>query len=209
LPDGALYDTSERYTGAYEGITMDVILSTEEQASTYINRHWLAIDRVTQDRIRFSITMIALLLVMSAAIYMVAILLMNPDAAIDATYAIVALCIAAAILGFAILVESQISRARAKQVVADCIGDFEPEPTSDEIASLRELDELLCEQEPYFRVQLAIALRDKARHFPIRTSDIDGIRTVLQTGDNPQHGEPNPQVRHLNKIIKGLDNGCV
>ena len=188
LPDGALYDTSERYTGAYEGITMDVILSTEEQASTYINRHWLAIDR---------------------AIYMVAILLMNPDAAIDATYAIVALCIAAAILGFAILVESQISRARAKQVVADCIGDFEPEPTSDEIASLRELDELLCEQEPYFRVQLAIALRDKARHFPNRTSDIDGIRTVLQTGDNPQHGEPNPQVRHLNKIIKGLDNGCV
>ena len=188
---------------------MDVILSTEEQASTYINRHWLAIDRVAQDRIRFSIKMIALLLVMSAAIYMVAILLMNPDAAIDATYAIVALCIAAAILGFAILVESQISRARAKQVVADCIGDFEPEPTSDEIASLRELDELLCEQEPCFRVQLAIALRDKARHFPIRTSDIDGIRTVLQTGDNPQHGEPNPQVRHLNKIIKGLDNGCV
>ena len=185
---------------------MDVILSTEEQASTYINRHWLAIDRVTQDRIRFSITMIALLLVMSAAIYMVAILLMNPDAAIDATYAIVALCIAAAILGFAILVESQISRARAKQVVADCIGDFEPEPTSDEIASLRELDELLCEQEPYFRVQLAIALRDKARHFPIRTSDIAHMKMVLGTEEQIPDREPNPQVMHLSKLIEGLEH---
>lgn len=188
---------------------MAAILPTEIKGSTVVHRRWFRTKKGADNQIVLVLFGAALLPISGVAFYVAPMLMISQNLNVDAKFAIVAVCNAAATLGIAILVERQTRHARTRQMRENCIVDFETEPTADEIASLRELDELLGEQEPYFRTQLAIALRDKARHFPIRTSDIDGIRSVLETDGATQQSEPNPQVRHLNKIISELDNDFV
>lgn len=150
-----------------------------------------------------------LLLMMVGSFYALLIILsagssfqLNPNLAIGA------LCMAAAVFGFAIIVEHRLTRRSAKQAVASALLDTWAEDETNDLASLTELDELIDEQDRYFGLQLAIALRDKARHFPIRVTDLQEIRLVLQNDIEIRQEAPT-QVTHLTRIINRLSKGYV
>lgn len=75
----------------------------------------------------------------------------------------------------------------------------------DEPASLEEIDKLLLNQDPYFALQLAHALLQKAKSFPIRVQDIEDMRAILDDREEDRRQNPCPQVIHLTKLIKMLE----
>ncbi len=191
---------------AEEQKNMPANLTAKAIQSTAMKISKISISATAQKRVMIGLTVVGLLTMMAASFYMMLLLLTKPSAKLDATISIIALCATAAIFCFAIVVDFQLTRRRAKSTITECIPEYESEPNADEIAALHELDELLNAQDRYFRLHLAIALRDKARHFPIRTSDIAHMKMVLGTDQQIPDREPNPQVMHLSKLIEGLEH---
>lgn len=192
---------------AEEQKNMPANLTAKAIQSTAMKISKISISATAQKRVMIGLTVVGLLTMMAASFYMVLLLLTKPSAKLDATISIIALCATAAIFCFAIVVDFQLTRRRARSAITECIPEYECETNADEIAALHELDELLNTQDPYFRLHLAIALRDKARHFPIRTGEVLRIREVLGGHEQRQAKDPNPQVYHLSKIIAELDSG--
>jgi hypothetical protein len=83
--------------------------------------------------------------------------------------------------------------------------DDEPGHQADEPASLDEIDKLLLSQDPYFALQLAHALHQKAKYFTIRVQDIEDMRAILDDREEQRHQTPCPQATHLAKLIKVLE----
>lgn len=176
----------------------------DETAKTSVNARQKKLQKVLSRVLVIS----AFTIMMAAALYLVIGLLIEPQSwQWNPLHAVIALCSAAAILLGAIPIEAYLSRRRAKQIITWIENDNGEELPVEERASLSEIDKLLNEQDPYFRLHLAIALRDKARHFPIRVSDIADMREVLGEASAEQMAEINPQVSHLTKIIEKLDRG--
>lgn len=121
------------------------------------------------------------------------------------TFFAITFCLSAVAFGCVLLAERRLASRRSCVPLQQSEPQRTDEAINDELASLLELDALIDEQEPYFGLQLAIALRDKARHFPIRVTDIHELREVLEA-TNDQTNEPeNPQIGHLSKIISRLE----
>ena len=116
---------------------------------------------------------------------------------------------AALVFGFAILIENRLTKRRASQIVDNSLSEEWIGGDANELASLSELEQLINEQDRYFGLQLAIALREKARHFPIRIADIQELRVVLDSPNGNGKEAVSAQVTHLTRIIERLDNGYV
>jgi hypothetical protein len=81
----------------------------------------------------------------------------------------------------------------------------DPEGSDNKQASLQEIDKLFEDQVPYFALQLAYGLLQKAQMSPIHVSDIDAIRDILEDRDKQRKEAPCPQTAHLKKLIDKLE----
>ena len=93
---------------------MPANLTAKAIQSTAMKISKISISATAQKRVMIGLTVVGLLTMMAASFYMVLLLLTKPSAKLDATISIIALCATAAIFCFAIVVDFQLTRRRAR-----------------------------------------------------------------------------------------------
>lgn len=147
---------------------------------------------------------VLLLIVMTITTYFLAKAYesMNPERTI---WIMLAAGIDAVMVCTSVTMSKQLKNAKNRHNIIVKTTEDQDLPKHHEHASLKEIENLILGQEPYFAIQLARALLKTAQSYPILVRDIEAMKQTLDEKQTPQQESPCPQAMHLEKMIQRLE----